>query len=527
MPSISSRERDLVRLQIAHYSNQPLKSDFPINRLPPELLLLILLDVAHTDITRHTVAAVVDLACVCRAWHDAILGEPRFWNELRFNSLGPGWLQPITPTFVANLKRWFSRSGSMPLILELQNLQNLRATKSPTETEGVVDFIDFLISTKRWKELSLTIQSSFEYSFMANLVKQVMKGCHEEGYSFWPFLERFSLRTFGWVWNATQLEAFGQLRLTEFGISHVPNPNDIINKTPFNLPNRTLSVLNICVPDSFFHQLLPALDRCSSLISLRLTSYTPPVRHEPARHPHPRTIVTLQRLTKLQVCLDTPALHLVLQSLTTPSLEHLQLGHVRFTQDEKALQHKPILDFIKRSQCALHAITLQDILESDFELSSLLRRLRTVTRVELGQERTKWRGSFLKDLGPRSHGEGTADEALLPLLREFHLNVRNYSFAENPQVATVLKDNFEAFALDPRRWWSQGDDEVASEERPPRLARLDHATITGIEWARYHRVKVRGENTYAYPVYGRTIIEGVVYGGTTERGRMFERELLA
>ncbi|KAJ2918260.1 hypothetical protein MD484_g2181, partial [Candolleomyces efflorescens] len=157
-----------------------------INDFPPEIL-------AHTfsfsDCQKDNCKRLLQLASVCRHWHDVLFAYPGFWTTLECSISTKLKNEPhlIVPQFIAHLERWFSRAGDLPWTLALSF--NVAPRKTPLLN-------DHLVRIPRWKNLmfALNIEGASNWIWLEGLIASAKESfATNNECPCWPKLETLEI----------------------------------------------------------------------------------------------------------------------------------------------------------------------------------------------------------------------------------------------------------------------------------------------------------------------------------------------
>ena len=156
-------------------------SAFHINRFPPEILAHIL---RHCDCQAFNCSRMLQMACVCRHWHDVLFSHPEFWTtmECTISTKFQNKPDPVVPTLVSNLQRWFQRAGNLPLNLTLSF--KIAAGK-------IALLYDYLIGVAQWRSLTFIIEISGASNW--RWLEGLISTAQGRGQACWPQLETLEI----------------------------------------------------------------------------------------------------------------------------------------------------------------------------------------------------------------------------------------------------------------------------------------------------------------------------------------------
>lgn len=125
-------------------------SAFPINDFVPNEVLVRILDFAsdYLDRVGRRHCDTLQLATVCKEWHDLIFNSPQLWYHLHLDvSVDEGY---DCKNLVAHLKRWFGRAGTLLLELSVEFRTAEDDDYTPTS-----NFFEYLAEVPMWRALRL------------------------------------------------------------------------------------------------------------------------------------------------------------------------------------------------------------------------------------------------------------------------------------------------------------------------------------------------------------------------------------
>ncbi|KAF7375523.1 F-box domain-containing protein [Mycena sanguinolenta] len=261
---------------------------------------------AQSNLGKSSSEAPWVLAQVCRRWRQIALSTPHLWQSLFFRD-------GEAPIELLHL--WLSRSGRLPLKLDLASVDPSRAA-SLMETS--------LLHCHRWQDVKFGLPSG---SF---------SGLDLRGVSL-PLLHSISLHSVLWT---------GEPIVDIFAITDAPSLRhvdvSVLPHVTFNVPWAPLTTLTLLhrIP---LTQCMSLLEECRNLVNLTVSTIGPAATH-----------ITHTSLEILTCDLGEAC---VLQHLTLPHLLRLTVTRV-----DKAGWYASVFSaFINRSACPLQFLTVQSI----------------------------------------------------------------------------------------------------------------------------------------------------------------------
>ncbi|KAF6763298.1 hypothetical protein DFP72DRAFT_875297 [Ephemerocybe angulata] len=141
-----------------------------INQLPTELLVYIFI---LSDCKREDSVGLLNLACVCKFWHEILFSYPHFWSYLdivigvKLKNSGPHGV--LLPKLCRHLDRWYGRAGDVPRSL------TLTFHKAATKTRVLYDYLTS--SNLKWKSLTFKydLKGSLNFPWLDGLMEHAMQ----------------------------------------------------------------------------------------------------------------------------------------------------------------------------------------------------------------------------------------------------------------------------------------------------------------------------------------------------------------
>ncbi|KAJ2932488.1 hypothetical protein H1R20_g4633, partial [Candolleomyces eurysporus] len=157
-----------------------------ISSFPPEILAHT---VSFSDYEKDNCKGLLQLASVCRHWHDVLFACPRFWTTLECSISTKLKNEPhtIVPQLIAHLERWFGRAGDLPWTLTLS------FDVAPRKTALLNDY---LVRNPRWKNLTFTldIKGATNWPWLEGLIASAEESyATNNGRGCWPELETLEI----------------------------------------------------------------------------------------------------------------------------------------------------------------------------------------------------------------------------------------------------------------------------------------------------------------------------------------------
>ncbi|KAH6915532.1 hypothetical protein BKA70DRAFT_579030 [Coprinopsis sp. MPI-PUGE-AT-0042] len=171
----------------------------PQDESPPEVFYLISSSIIGDDETliQEKLSSLRALCLVCRRWRDMVYGEPRLWTSAKvYWDDFPERPSPPSSSMLErraeNFKRFFSRSGNMPLTLHLRW----------NEYGGCVarEAMQSITSIDRWETISIQFEGKgAAYHEKAIEHKLYALAYMKDGHSYFRNVQKFSLRDHGYL----------------------------------------------------------------------------------------------------------------------------------------------------------------------------------------------------------------------------------------------------------------------------------------------------------------------------------------
>ncbi|KAJ6477531.1 hypothetical protein C8R45DRAFT_1007246 [Mycena sanguinolenta] len=300
---------------------------YPVLSLPAEITTEIFLRCtpSQSNLGESPSEAPLLLAQICRQWRQIALDTPHLWRSLHFRD---------GETCIELLRLWLSRSGNLPLNLDLKcwDLSRARALIEAS-----------LLHSHRWQDVKF--------------------GLHRRSFSEFdlrhaslPLLHSISLVA---QWISPDNDPFDDT----FTITHAPSLRHAhISTLPYVktvIPWAPLTTLTL-LHDLSFTEYMPLLQGCPNLINLTISTAGPA-----AGHADPIILNSLETLT----CNFGAAS--VLDHLTLPHLSRLDVSEVEYRRHAATLS-----TFIARSGCPLQFLAIHNM--SDISPNVLVLFLRAV-----------------------------------------------------------------------------------------------------------------------------------------------------
>ncbi|KAJ3522821.1 hypothetical protein NMY22_g11724 [Coprinellus aureogranulatus] len=162
-------------------------SVFPIDDFTPEILARILNFASETyDKFGRRRCDTVQLATVCKAWHDLIFSQPVLWNHL-YLEFYVGSKKFDCNALIPKLKRWFGRAGTLPLHLNIKFHTAEDDDYSPTPT-----FLEYLADVRDWETLNLIHVSLVTIPRLLTLAQRMQRTGRS---TTWPEMKQLMFRS--------------------------------------------------------------------------------------------------------------------------------------------------------------------------------------------------------------------------------------------------------------------------------------------------------------------------------------------
>ncbi|KAJ6477528.1 hypothetical protein C8R45DRAFT_1216530 [Mycena sanguinolenta] len=340
---------------------------YPVLSLPPEITTEIFLRCIppQSNLSEFLEAPLL-LAQICRQWRQIALDIPHLWRSLLFRD---------SETCIELLRLWLSRSGNLPLNLDLKCWDTSRAGALIEAS---------LLHSHRWQDVKFGLNRK---SFSELDLRHASL----------PILRSISLRAVQWT---SPLDDSVDDTVT---ITHAPS---LRHAHVFTLPHVKIvipwaSITNLTLLQNMpFTECMPLLEECPNLTTLAVST-TGPVP------PHTELVV----LDSLETLTCNFGVASVLEYLTLPHLSRLTVS------DISENQHATLFSaFIRRSACHLQFLAVHDIREISLITLALFFRAvpESVSDVELGLKAGYTEQTF-SALQPID---------MIPQLKNLHLQVR-------------------------------------------------------------------------------------------------------
>ncbi|KAF5338504.1 hypothetical protein D9611_013278 [Ephemerocybe angulata] len=168
MPPSPLKGRLPARVPKAEKSSEKTKSRAiaHINELPTEILAHIF---TLSDYEKENSVGLLNLACICKFWHEIIYHFPHFWTHLdivvsfKFKNSGPHGV--LLPKLCQHFDRWYGRAGDVPRSL------TLTFQKAATKTRVLYDYLTS--SNLKWKSLifKYDLKGSMNFPWLDGLME--------------------------------------------------------------------------------------------------------------------------------------------------------------------------------------------------------------------------------------------------------------------------------------------------------------------------------------------------------------------
>ncbi|KAF7375563.1 F-box domain-containing protein [Mycena sanguinolenta] len=285
---------------------------YPVLSLPPEITAEIFLRCIppQSNLSESPSEAPLLLAQICRQWRQIALDTPHLWQSLLFRD---------GEASIELLRLWLSRSGSLPLTLDLK-------CWDPPRVGTLMELS--LLHSHRWRDVKFGLPHT---SFSELDLRQVSL----------PLLDSISLRAVQWsseddsVVHTVTITHAPSLRHAH--LFDLPSLKMVIPWAPLT----TLTLLH----NLPFTECISLLQGCPNLINLTVSTAGPVAVN--ADH------IILNSLETLTCNFGTAS---ILEHLTLPRLSRLDVSNVRDPQHAAMLSA-----FIGRSGCPLQFLAVRDI----------------------------------------------------------------------------------------------------------------------------------------------------------------------
>ncbi|KAJ6477545.1 hypothetical protein C8R45DRAFT_1216536 [Mycena sanguinolenta] len=301
---------------------------YPVLSLPPEITTEIFLRCIppQSNLLESPSEAPLLLAQICRQWRQIALDTPHLWQSLFFTD---------GETCIELLRLWLSRSGSLPLNLDLKCWDASRAGALIETT---------LLHSHRWQDVKfgLNLRSFSELDLRRASL---------------PMLRSISLRVIQSSWPSDNSVA------DTVTIEHAPSLRDVhvftLPQVKIVIPWASITTLTL-LQNMPLTECMSLLEECPNLITLHVSTTVPAM---PAAD-----FVILDSLETLTCNLGVAS---VLEHLTVPHLSRLTVSNI------SEHQHATLYSaFIRRSAFPLQFLAVHEIRE--ISLDTLVLFLRAV-----------------------------------------------------------------------------------------------------------------------------------------------------
>lgn len=484
--------------------------------LPPEIFWTIF-ELVGVSEGRPSVLFRITVAAVCREWKQLIYSNPRPWATLCCNVP-----EKQTDEDVGGLiSRWFSRSGNLPLTLELNS--GFQANCRP------IALTRFLVRQPRWKSMAFGTNSTpsdagpFPDTWLHQLFEEASVFTKAQGHSCWGDLRRLRVD-------------HGKLRFREY--MKLP-----LAQIAPNLEDVAINFRRIMNPDILGEPFVNP----KALRRLQISAHVP-WRNEGMFILYFKTLLEATQLEHLKIhdlyndedipdlpvslgisfpvrnnavtsidLWDSPATRFHLSKLHLPALVSLNLSfplNSPFDHPPSVTIGSSLRQFIGQSGCSLRALTLDGVVPVQQDLPTLFHSL---IKLETLRLIAPYRGqrnfltntlALLDEIAPGPPDPPPAPD-ILPSLHEFTV----VDLDILPDLVNNLILSFRKFVEDPRRacdgvvtfgkdhtsidWKTTGRDKIelraspAAREGERRFSPLENARlyVGGFEEPLYSRIR--------------------------------------
>ncbi|KAF5331702.1 hypothetical protein D9611_007544 [Ephemerocybe angulata] len=415
-----------------------------INELPPEILAHIF---GFCDCKASNCKRLLQLATVCKHWHEVLMAYPQFWTTLECTIPTKLKNEPhtVVPALVSHLQQWFERAGDLPRSLTLSFEVAARKT-------GLL--YDFLVGSPKWESLAfnLALEGASNWVWLEGLIAAAEK----YGEPCWPELVALEIDA-----PAVRYHA-GRFSLPLMTIA----PN--LKQLKVTIAELQASIFTIF--EGFSWSTLTHLEFSGALGEESLTFYLHILSHAPRLEGlkvldqqsdmSPASALPTIRLPVIHPTLrylglhDSPNTMTLLRSICVPSLKCLEISRSYCPSPQNVIQPPPttpltdaIRILVSASQCEIKDLRLKWTPLTDGDLYGVMTVVPSVEYVELDEAACFWPATLEAFFG-RMQQANEEGHPILPQMRRFSYN--------EGYMCRLVREGTPAFHLfreAPLEWW--------------------------------------------------------------------------
>jgi F-box-like len=361
--------------------------------IPPEVFYFIFSSSIGDSETliQEKLASLEALCLVCRRWRDMVYGEPRLWKGAKVCWDDSPELPslPVIDSRAATLRRFYSRSGTMPLTVHLQWMEYKGcAAQEPMQS---------IASFDRWETVSIQFDGKGDETDKDGIEYRLSQAFTymKDGHSYFRSVRKFSLRDHGNWTSGT--DAARLLKLMEPFPNITDSEVEIYGMTSsVRLPSymAKLNRLRLCA-SIWDPEIPPVLSLILATapqleyLAYHATYIYPDQLWKTLSKPRPVVHANLKHLSIACTC----TAWLQLQIITCPSLHTLELSDngtepsLRYfcpwEKNTTAWITAAISTMVAQSKCTIHHLSLKGLPLNDSDLCDLLRGLPSLRSLSL------------------------------------------------------------------------------------------------------------------------------------------------
>ena len=323
------------------------RSHSPFLRIIPPEIIATISGFANTDFSFiGRLPACILLSSVCSDWRKIVVGTPQLWSSIAIDMPPISHMPDSTLLRLATfIDEWLARSGQLPLYISF----SVRAVYSTTERCGPIFKILNQYSS-RWQNLNISVPPTFLPFFQPDCLP-LLEQLHVTSYfTSFDYLHRYFV-----TFPPTPCLNTVEIRASTSSITRSPISIDLVNEIQWD------TVTHVSVDFITTYSCFALLRRIPNLVHCTFHKVVDDIEDHLPESP------VLSSLTYLSLHHQKSDPYQLLNNIKLPSLETLVLFHTNID---------PVMDFLERSACSLHTLSLLNWnVQKSKELTRLLQFL--------------------------------------------------------------------------------------------------------------------------------------------------------